>query len=351
MGDDKYSMEASKSRRFRHFFTEFTFSKAFLYVIALLYVSIVSVLSILQPFFLDICKDQTESLNLDFENPVYDQRICRRTRARALLYLTPEECGFGRRIVISALLGGLIGWERRNADRPAGIRTMSLVSLGACLFSICSSFAFIEGPVNWDGSRKYLNIYVFLDYYSTTITTATTIDLFHAPLSFSLCLNGKRLVIGVAAAIPSGVGFLGAAVIWKQVNKEEDGHTVHGLTTAASVWLSAAVGIACSGELYFAATFSVAIMLLMLRFGPRGLSEEFEEEEDELDDFDEELNGDIIGRQPSYAFRDVPATAPELQHLNPPGSPVSFLSPSVRSNRSTGNPTKRSVQKIPSLKI
>jgi len=149
----------------------------------------------------------------------------------------------------------------------------------------------------------------------------------------------------VAAAIPSGVGFLGAAVIWKQVNKEEDGHTVHGLTTAASVWLSAAVGIACSGELYFAATFSVAIMLLMLRFGPRGRSEEIEDEMDELD-FDEELNGDIIGRQPSYAFRDVPATAPELQHLNPPGSPVSFLSPSVVS---VSNRSKKSVQKKPSL--
>jgi len=208
------------------YFTEFTFCKAFLYLLALLYVSIVSVLSILQPIYLDICKNHPESLNLNFENPGYDQRICTRTRARALLYLTPEECSFGRRIVIAAFLGGLIGWERRSADRPAGIRTMSLVSLGACLFSICSAFAFIQGPMNWDGSR-------------------------------------------VAATIPSGVGFLGAGIIWKQVNKEQDGHTVHGLTTAASVWLSAAVGIACSGELYFAASFSVAVMLLMLRFGPR----------------------------------------------------------------------------------
>ena len=72
----------------------------------------------------------------------------------------------------------------------------------------------------------------------------------------------------MAAAIPSGVGFLGAGIIWKQVNKETNGQTVHGLTTAASAWLSAAVGIACSGELYFAATFCVAIMLVLLRFGP-----------------------------------------------------------------------------------
>ena len=76
----------------------------------------------------------------------------------------------------------------------------------------------------------------------------------------------------VAASIPSGVGFLGAGLIFKQVEKDnngEDNHTVHGLTTAASVWLSAAVGIACGGEMYFSATFSIAIMLLLLRFGPR----------------------------------------------------------------------------------
>jgi hypothetical protein len=153
----------SASKKSFHFFTKFTWSKGFLYLVALLYVSIVTVLSILQPFFLDICKEHGEALHLDFENPMYDQRICKRTRARALFYLTPEECGFGRRIVISAILGGLIGWERRSADRPAGIRTMSLVSLGACLFSICSAFAFLEGPMNWDGSRKYLNMYWALD--------------------------------------------------------------------------------------------------------------------------------------------------------------------------------------------
>ena len=50
----------------------------------------------------------------------------------------------------------------------------------------------------------------------------------------------------IAAAIPSGVGFLGAGMIWKQ-SQEDGGQTVHGLTTAASLWLSAAVGIA-AGE-------------------------------------------------------------------------------------------------------
>jgi len=52
----------------------------------------------------------------------------------------------------------------------------------------------------------------------------------------------------VAAAIPSGVGFLGAGLIWKQAAEDDDGtptQVIHGLTTAASLWLSAALGIAC----------------------------------------------------------------------------------------------------------
>lgn len=56
-------------------------------------------------------------------------------------------------------------------------------------------------------------------------------------------------------------------MIWKQV--KEDNHSVHGLTTAASLWLSAAVGIACAGELYFAGSFSVAVMMILLRFTPK----------------------------------------------------------------------------------
>jgi putative Mg2+ transporter-C (MgtC) family protein len=117
---------------------------------------------------------------------------------------------------------------------------MSLVSLGSCLFTINSIFAFLDGPMNWDASR-------------------------------------------VSAAIPSGVGFLGAGLIFKKEEKNDEGdssHVVHGLTTAASLWLSAAVGIACGGELYFAASFGVAIMMLLLRFGPRGSNEEDDEEEE-----------------------------------------------------------------------
>ena len=294
------------------YFTEYTLGKVILYALALLYVSVVTALSILQPLFFDICKHETAVTGLDFENPGYDQRLCTRTRAAALLYLTPEECSFGRRIVISAVFGGLIGWERRSADRPAGIRTMSLVSLGSCLFSICSAYAFIEGPMNWDGSR-------------------------------------------VAAAIPSGVGFLGAGIIWKQVNKETDGHTVHGLTTAASVWLSAAVGIACSGELYFAASFSVSVMLILLRFGPRL----FDDGDGNTDDgYDDDVEYGIYNTMAKpgdnrITFNGVPASAAELQGLTIPSEMRPSSPGSENQNSHTMAISKRSVskRKQPSLMI
>jgi putative Mg2+ transporter-C (MgtC) family protein len=122
---------------------------------------------------------------------------------------------------------------------------MSLVSLGSCLFTINSAFAFLNGPMEWDASR-------------------------------------------ISAAIPSGVGFLGAGLIFKKEERGDNGdsnHVVHGLTTAASLWLSAAVGIACGGDLFMPASFGVAIMLLLLRFGPRAahegeVGEEHEHEED-----------------------------------------------------------------------
>jgi putative Mg2+ transporter-C (MgtC) family protein len=171
---------------------------------------------------------QVQTIN--FLNPSYKDTPCRHHRMLKLLFMTPDECEFARNLLVAVTLGAIIGWERRESDRPAGIRTMALVSLGSCLFSITSAFAFIDGPMSWDSSR-------------------------------------------ISAAIPSGVGFLGAGLIFKEAQKDNvSGHTnhvVHGLTTAASVWLSSAVGIACAGGLYFAAIFSVALMMTLLRFGPR----------------------------------------------------------------------------------
>ena len=75
------------------------------------------------------------------------------------------------------------------------------------------------------------------------------------------------------SAIPSGVGFLGAGLIIKSTEKDpvtgDSHHLVQGITTAAATWLSAAVGLACGGGLYFIACFSTAVNLVLLRFGPR----------------------------------------------------------------------------------
>ena len=220
------------------YFTEFTFSKALLYFCAACYVFLAAVVSVAQPFLTLPC-ERTEGY--EPPNPAFDSDTCRQRRFRMLLWLTPEECQFGRSLVAATVFGGVIGWERRQADRPAGIRTMSLVSLGSCLFTINSAFAFLNGPMGWDASR-------------------------------------------VSAAIPSGVGFLGAGLIFKKEekdNKGESSHVVTGLTTAASLWLSAAVGIACGGELYFAASFGTAIMMLLLRFGPRSHDEDKSDEDEE----------------------------------------------------------------------
>uniref|UniRef100_A0A7S1FP01 MgtC/SapB/SrpB/YhiD N-terminal domain-containing protein n=1 Tax=Corethron hystrix TaxID=216773 RepID=A0A7S1FP01_9STRA len=77
----------------------------------------------------------------------------------------------------------------------------------------------------------------------------------------------------ISAAIPCGVGFLGAGLIWKRTETDEETglvtQVVHGLKTAASVWLSAAVGIACGGGIYFAAFFGTCLVLLLLRFSSR----------------------------------------------------------------------------------
>lgn len=89
----------------------------------------------------------------------------------------------------------------------------------------------------------------------------------------------------ISAAIPSGVGFLGAGLIFKQAEKDEKSgdttHVVHGLTTSASVWVAAAVGVACGGEMYMAATFCVGVMVLLLRFGPRIRPGDEDDDDDE----------------------------------------------------------------------
>lgn len=212
------------------YFTELTTQKLVFYLLVVIIVVLITLVSMVEPFLTpSIINCGIEGTSKTFGNSLFVYDPCRYERYAMLLFLTPDECSFARRLIISVLLGGVVGWERREADRPAGIRTMSLVSLGSCLFTINSAFAFLDGPMEWDSSR-------------------------------------------ISAAIPSGVGFLGAGLIFKEAEKDEKGsitHVVHGLTTSASLWLSSAVGVACGGGLYFSASYCVALMLVLLRFGPR----------------------------------------------------------------------------------
>ena len=125
---------------------------------------------------------------------------------------------FVLRIFIAALLGGAIGLEREYRAKEAGFRTHFLVAMGSALFMIVSAYGF-EGVMTtaehrWDVSR-------------------------------------------VAAQVVSGIGFIGAGTII--FRKSEN--VVRGLTTAAGLWVTAAIGLACGGGLY---VVSIASTLLVL---------------------------------------------------------------------------------------
>lgn len=123
------------------------------------------------------------------------------------------------RLVIAAALGSLIGFERERLLWAAGIRTHMLVCVGSCLIMIVSQYGF-----------------------SNILTQQ------------NIVLDPSR----IAAQVVSGIGFLGAGAILAR------GEIVKGLTTAASIWTVAAVGLAVGGGLYLAASASTVIVLIIL---------------------------------------------------------------------------------------
>lgn len=105
------------------------------------------------------------------------------------------------RLSLAAFLGGIVGAERELSGHPAGLRTNILIATSSCLFTILSISAFPLTGAAQDTAR-------------------------------------------VAAQVVTGVGFIGAGAVL-QTRK-----SVHGLTTAATIWMVAAVGMACATELY-----------------------------------------------------------------------------------------------------
>ena len=113
-------------------------------------------------------------------------------------------------LLLSVLLGFLIGLERKTRAKEAGVRTHTIVCFGACLFMIISKFGF----------------------------------------------NGQSADVSrIAAQIVTGIGFIGAGMIVYRKN------SVHGLTTAAGVWATAGIGMACGAGLYFLAVGGTVIMI------------------------------------------------------------------------------------------
>ncbi len=122
------------------------------------------------------------------------------------------------RLFVSAVLGGFVGIERENKKRAAGLRTHVLVCLGSALVMVLSEYLFFQyrGLTNIDPTR-------------------------------------------LGAQVISGIGFLGAGTIIKQ------GISVQGLTTAASLWAVACIGLATGSGFYIAAIIAAVIVFVTLR--------------------------------------------------------------------------------------
>jgi putative Mg2+ transporter-C (MgtC) family protein len=141
----------------------------------------------------------------------------------------PNDIELGLRILLAALLGAAIGLERELTGQSAGLRTHITIALGAALFAIASAYSFTE----FIQPREQTN-------YQVDVTR-------------------------IASNIVTGVGFLGGGAIIKQ------GASVSGLTTAASIWVTAAVGLAVGLGSFFpaAATTIVLVFVLTVLRGPR----------------------------------------------------------------------------------
>lgn len=120
------------------------------------------------------------------------------------------------RVLIAGLCGVTIGLERKNRMKEAGVRTHFVVSVGAALMIIVSKYGF-QDQIGWS----------------------------------NLSLDPSR----VAAGVVSGVGFLGAGMIFMQKN------TIRGLTTAAGIWATAGIGMAVGAGMYF---IGIGVMIIIV---------------------------------------------------------------------------------------
>jgi len=122
-------------------------------------------------------------------------------------------------LILATVLGALIGLEREIKRKEAGLQTYSLLALGTCLFTII----FFE---------------LFNSFFGKT----------------GISFDPSRIIMAIAI----GIGFIGAGVIFRQSSG------IVGLTTAAGLWVTAAIGIAIGAGLYFLAIFTTFLTFLIL---------------------------------------------------------------------------------------
>ncbi|WP_054955202.1 MgtC/SapB family protein [Paenibacillus dakarensis] len=122
------------------------------------------------------------------------------------------------RLLLAALLGGLIGWERERRNKQAGLKTHLLVAVGSTLIMLTSIYGFDNSLINHPNAR----------------------------------FDPARL----AAQVVSGIGFLGAGAILRRSN-----HIISGLTTAATLWVAAAIGLSVGSGFYWPAVITTVIVL------------------------------------------------------------------------------------------
>ncbi|HTI15851.1 MAG TPA: MgtC/SapB family protein [Dictyobacter sp.] len=125
------------------------------------------------------------------------------------------------RLVAALFFGIIIGWEREYNEHNAGIRTNALVALGTALLTVVSGYGFLE----------------FTSYPHVQIDPTR-----------------------IASYITAGIGFIGGGVIFLR----QDQHKVKGLTTAACIWLIAAVGMACGAGMFAVAALATLLSLVIL---------------------------------------------------------------------------------------
>lgn len=125
----------------------------------------------------------------------------------------PIELEMVLRVLLAMVLGGILGFQRGKAEKPAGLRDLILICSGAALFTVVSVYGF-----------------------------------------------GITDQARVAAGIVTGIGFLGAGVILRR----DDSNVVKGLTTAATIWITAGIGMAAGSGMYILAVAITVMVFLVL---------------------------------------------------------------------------------------